>query len=124
VQLPCPDPRIVIGVLPVPASSEVMLSCQAVDASQVQQPPGPIVAGMVFRLFTDRAGDVTLPAAASLGIAYGNADLQSDREADLVIGHLQGALWSPVPSQQLNPAADYASATIIELGTYALYLKS
>ena len=37
VQLPCPDPRITIGVLPVPASSEVTLSCQAVDATQVQQ---------------------------------------------------------------------------------------
>jgi hypothetical protein len=123
VSLPCPDPRVVIGVPPVPASSEVTLNCQSLDATEVP-PPGPIVAGMVFRLFTDRASEVVLPTAASLGIAYGNATLQSDREADIVIGHLEGTTWVPVPGQQVDQPLDYASATIVELGSYALYLRS
>ena len=123
VQLPCPDPRVVIGVLPVPASSETVLNCQWLDATEVP-PPGPIVAGMVFRLFTDRASEVVLPSAASLGIAYGNAAIESDREADLVIGHLEGTSWVTVPGQQVDQPSDYASATIVELGAYALYLRS
>jgi hypothetical protein len=121
-QLPCPDPRVVIGVPPVPASSEMTLNCQSLDASEVP-PPGPIVGGMVFRLFTDRASEVTLPSAATLGIAYGDTAIESEREADLVIGHLEGTSWVPVPGQQLDPPLDYASATIVELGTYALYLR-
>jgi hypothetical protein len=125
VQLPCPDPRVVIGVPPVPPSDELMFSCQSLDASQIEPPPpGPIVGGMIFRLFTDRASDVTLPSAASLGIAYGNTTIESDREADLVIGHLEGTSWVPMPGQQIDQPSDYASATIGELGAYALYLRS
>lgn len=121
-QLPCPDPRVVVGVPPVPASSEMMLSCQSLDASEVP-PPGPIVGGMVFRLFTDRASEVTLPSAGTLGIAYGDATIESGREADLVLGHLEGTTWVPVPGQQVDQPLDYVSATIVELGSYALYLR-
>jgi hypothetical protein len=123
VQLPCPDPRVVIGVPPVPASDEAMLNCQALDATEVP-PPGPVVGGMVFRVFTDRASEVVLPSAASLGIAYGDTMTESNREADLVIGQLKGTSWVPVPGQQVDQPLDYASATIVELGAYALYLRS
>ena len=122
VQLPCPDPRVVIGVPPLPASSETTLNCQWLDASEVP-PPGPIVAGMVFRLFTDRASEVTLPSAATLGIAYGVGAIESEREADLVIGHLEGTSWVPVPGQQIDQPLDDVSATIVDLGAYALYLR-
>jgi hypothetical protein len=121
MQLPCPDPRIVIGVPPVPASSETTLNCQSLDASEVP-PPGPIVGGMVFRLFTDQASVVVLPSAVSLGIAYGDTSIESGREADLVIGHLEGSSWVPAPGQQVDQSLDYASATIVDLGAYSLYL--
>jgi hypothetical protein len=121
-QLPCPDPRVVIGVLPVPASSETTLHCQALDASEAP-PPGMIVAGMVFRLFTDQASETTLPSTATLGIAYGDTALESEREANLVIGHLEGTSWVPVPGQQIDQPLDYASAPIVGLGSYALYLR-
>jgi hypothetical protein len=124
VQLPCPDPRVVLGVAPVADSDEMILNCQWLDPSQVQSPPGPIVAGMVFRLFTDRAVDVPLPSATSLSISYGDASLESSREADLIIGHLEGESWVPVPGQQVDQPSDYASATIGEIGSYAFYLKS
>lgn len=124
VQLPCPDPRVVIGVPAIPDVSEVTLSCQALDPSEIQPPPGPIVGGMVFRLFTDSAGQVTLPAAASIGIAYGAANAESAREADLVIGHLDGSSWVPVPDQHVDTSSSYASATTAELGSFALYLRS
>jgi hypothetical protein len=101
-----------------------VLSCQALDASEVQPPPGQIVGGMIFRVFTDRAGQVTLPTAASLGIAYGSPTLQSSQEANLVIGHLEGTSWVPVPGQQIDEKSSYATATIGELGSYALYLRS
>ena len=123
VSLPCPDPRVTIGVPAVPPSNEVQLSCQSLDASEVP-PPGTIVGGMVFRVFTDRAADTTLPTDAALGIAYGDASIESAREGDLVIGHLQGTSWMPVPGQKVDQPSDYASATIRELGTYALYLRS
>jgi hypothetical protein len=122
VQLPCPDPRVVVGVPPVPESSETMLNCQSLDASEVP-PPGPIVGGMVFRLFTDRASEMTLPSVATLGIAYGDTAIESEREADLVIGHLEGTSWVPVPGQQIDQPLDHVSATIVELGAYALYLR-
>jgi hypothetical protein len=121
VQLTCPDPRVVIGVPPVPASDEVMLNCQSLDATDIP-PPGQVVGGMVFRLFTDQASVVVLPSVAGLGIAYGDASLESEREADLVIGHLEGSSWVPVPSQHIDQSLDYASATVVELGAYALYL--
>ena len=123
MQLPCPDPRVVVGVPPVSPSDEVQLSCQALDASEVP-PPGTIVGGMVFRLFTDRPAETVLPTAANLGIAYGDTSIESGREADLVIGHLQGTAWTPVPGQQIDQASDFAAAQIRELGTYALYLRS
>jgi hypothetical protein len=123
VQLPCPDPRVVIGVPPVPDSSETVLNCQWLDAAEVP-PPGPLVAGMVFRLFTDRASEVVLPSAVSLGIGYGDGAIDSAREADLVIGHLEGTSWVPVPGQQVDQPIDHASATIVELGAYAVYLQS
>jgi len=107
----------------VAPSNEVQLSCQALDASEVP-PPGTIVGGMVFRVFTDRAADTTLPTAASLGIAYGDTSIESGREADLVIGHLQGTSWTLVPGQKVDQASDYASATIDQVGAYALYLRS
>ena len=123
VQLPCPDPRVVIGVPAVPDLGETTLNCQSLDASEVP-PPGPIVGGMVFRLFTDNASQVTLPSAALLGIGYGDATIESAREGDLVIGHLEGTSWVPVPGQQVDQPLDYASATISQLGAYALYLRS
>jgi len=79
---------------------------------------------MVFQVFTDRAADTTLPTDAALGIAYGDTSLESAREADLVIGHLQGTSWTPVTGQNVDQGSDYASATIRELGTYALYLRT
>ena len=123
VQLPCPDPRIVIGVPAVSPADEVTLNCQALDPSEVRPPPGPIVGGMVFRLFTDRAQEATLPTAASLGIAFGAAVLGSQPEADPVIGHLEGESWVAVPGQDIDQSSGYASAKIDVLGSYALYLQ-
>jgi hypothetical protein len=66
---------------------------------------------------------MTLPSVATLGIAYGDTTIESEREADLVIGHLEGTSWVPVPGQQIDQPLDHASATIVELGAYALYLR-
>jgi len=78
---------------------------------------------MVFRLFTDQASVVILPSAVSIGIAYGDTSIESAREADLVIGHLEGTSWVPAPGQQVDQPLDHVSATIVELGAYALYLE-
>jgi hypothetical protein len=106
----------------VPASSETVLNCQSLDAAEVP-PPGPVVGGMVFRLFTDRASEVVLPSPALLGIAYGDTKIESAREADLVLGHLEGTSWVPVQGQQVDQSLDHVSATIVDLGAYALYLR-
>ena len=45
-----------------------------------------------------------------LGIAYGNATIESAREGDLVIGHLEGTSWVPVPGQQVDQSLDFAEA--------------
>jgi hypothetical protein len=120
VQLPCPDPRIVVGVPRVEPTDEVTLNCQSLDPAEIQPPPGQIVGGMVFRIFTDRAQEVTLPTASSIGVSVGDAASANN----LVLGHLEGTSWVPVPGLQVDKASGYVSATTDKLGSYAVYVQS
>jgi hypothetical protein len=55
---------------------------------------------------------------------HGDVGIESEREADLVIGHLEGTSWVPTPGQQIDLPLVYVSTTIVELGSYALHPRS
>jgi hypothetical protein len=71
-------------------------------------------------------GDAGVSAAVGYAVAggllrggrracqYRDAAIESEREADLVIGHLEGTSWVPTPGQQIDPPLDHVSTTIVE----------
>jgi hypothetical protein len=104
-------------------------SLRRLDPSSVPAPPGGrLVDAIVFELIAQECGGGgvgELPAEINLGIRYTDADASGLNEQNFTIAILDQSTrqWQPAAKQAPDPGANYVSATITRLGTYAVYQR-
>ena len=64
----------------------------------------------------------TLPGEVNLGIRYSDGDVGGLNEANFKIARLDQSTWKAVDKQAPDPGANYASATIMELGYFVVHV--
>ena len=86
-------------------------------------PSGGIVGDLVFRVAAAPCGGSqldTLPAAINLGVGYRNRVGERVDESTLTLMFYDGREWTPAPGAQPDPQNNYVSASVTELGVYAV----
>jgi hypothetical protein len=123
------DGRIQVRVFPSLSQSVRISIRQPVDPASVPPPPGPVVGGLVFQVIAETCEGTpipVLPAEINLGIHYTDADVASLNEATFTLARLDTSAnqWRVAAKQATDPPANFASATITEMGFYVLYQRS
>lgn len=115
----------VFGSMP----QDLAISITMVTPGTVPATPGQLVDQLVFRLQAQGCGGeprpANLPAEVNLGVRYSDADAAGLNEQSFTLALLDPTAntWAPAAKQASDPAANYASATIANTGTYALYQR-
>jgi hypothetical protein len=118
-----PDGRVAVKVFPT-MSRNVRITVRMV--SNAPATPGQLVDGLTFSIsgeFCEGGALTTLPAEVNLGVHYSDQDAGALNEASFTIARLSGTQWTPEAKQASDPTANYVSATITGLGTYAVYQR-
>lgn len=120
------DSRVTVRVFSTMSQSLKFSIRQPIDPGSVPPPPGTVVGGLLFQLIAetcDGAPLATLPAEINLGIHYSDAEAAGLNEAAFKISRLNTNTnqWQPEAKQAADPAANFTSATITEMGYYVLH---
>ncbi len=115
----------VFATMPRPVRLTVRLP---LEPGVTPAPPGPIVGGLLFQLIAEECGGgpiPVLPAEANLGARYSDADAAGLNEQNFTIARLDTNTnqWRPVEKQAADPANNFDSATITEMGYYVVYQR-
>jgi hypothetical protein len=122
------DGRVEVKVFPS-LSQAVKFSIRLpVDPASVPPPPGAPVGGLLFQLIAESCDGnpiPTLPAEINLGVHYADADAAGANEANFTLARLDTSAnqWRQAQKQATDPGSNFTSATITEMGFYALYQK-
>jgi hypothetical protein len=117
--------RVVVRV-PAANPDDLELSIKIVPAPVESPPPGPVVGGLVFQLAADAFSDAPperLPIEVNLSARYTDAELGTRDESRLMLSWLDPAdkTWKPAPKLAADPRNNFISATIQNLGVYAVH---
>ena len=100
-----------------------------IEAGVTPAPPGPLVGGLLFQVIAEECGGgpiPVLPAEVNLGVRYSDADAAGLNEQNFTIARLDTNTnqWRTVEKQVAEPAGNYDSATITDMGYYVVYQRS
>lgn len=115
----------VFGMMPRPVRLQIRLP---LEAGVTPAPPGPIVGGLLFQVVAEECdgGPIpVLPAEVNLGARYSDADAAGMNEQNFTIARLDTNTnqWRTAEKQAADPASNYASATITEMGYFVVYQR-
>jgi hypothetical protein len=115
-------------VVRVPAAlpADLEVGIRIVTASDGAPPPGPVIGDLLFRISASEPGGgplARLPIEANLSARYTDEQLGSRDEGRLALSWLDPGTgrWQPAPKPAADPRNNYISATIQELGLYAVH---
>ena len=119
------DGKIAVRVFANMSQSIRVTINKKVDTSALPAVPGQQVDNLIFRITAeDCAGGSlqSLPAESNLGIHYADGDVKSLNEASFKLSFLDTGSnqWRTVQKQANDPASNFVSATITDLGTYVV----
>lgn len=117
--------RVVVRV-PASIPDDYEIGIQVIPTPPNAAPPGPVIGGLVFRVTADEFAATPpdrLPIEVNLSARYTDAELGARDESRLVLAWLDPAdnTWKPAPKSAADPQNNYLSATIQQLGVYAVY---
>lgn len=115
----------VFGTMPRPIRMSIRLP---LDAGVAPAPPGPVFGGLLFQVIAEECGGgpiPVVPAEVNLGARYADADAAGLYEASVTIARLDTNTnqWRAVEKQAADAAANFASATIADMGYYVVYQR-
>ena len=121
------DSRIALKLFPN-MPRDLTITVRYVDARELPPTPGPRLGPLAFEIraqLPDGAELPTLPAEAHLSSRYPQEEAASLDKSRLVLARLNTATgqWEPAPKAAADPANNYVSATIIDLGTFVIYQR-
>jgi hypothetical protein len=119
------DGKIAVRVFAGMSRSIRITIDKKVDASGLPPAPGQQVDDLIFRIVAEDCNGgalQSLPAEANLGVHYADGDVGSLTEANFKLSQLDAGnnQWRTVQKQAADPTANFISATITDLGTYAV----
>jgi len=122
------DGRVSVHVFPSLTQS-VKLSILPIDAASVPPPPGQKVDNLLFQIVAEacNGGPIpTLPAEVNLAVRYADADASGLNEMNFTIARLDTSAnqWRQIQKQANDPASNFTSATITDMGYYVVYQRS
>jgi mannitol-1-phosphate/altronate dehydrogenase len=99
-----------------------------VDPASVAASPGAVIGGLLFQVVAQTCDGTpipVLPAEVNLGIHYSDGDASGRNESSFTIARLDtnANRWQNVDKQANDPPANFASATITEMGYFVLYQR-
>ena len=123
------DGRVTVRVFGTMTQSVKFSIRQPVDPASVPPAPGPVVGGLLFQLIAETCDGTpiaVLPAEVNLGVTYTDADAGDLNETNFTFSRLDTTAnqWLAVTKQATDPPANFASATVTEMGYYVLHLRS
>jgi hypothetical protein len=122
------DGRVTVRVFANAPRALRLTVVMPLDAGVTPAPPGPVVGGLLFQVIAEECGGgpiPVLPTEANLGARYSDADAAGLNEQAFTIARLDTNTnqWRPVEKQAADPANNFASATIADLGYYVVYQR-
>ena len=123
------DGRVTVRVFGTMTQSVKFSIRQPIDPASVPPAPGPVVGGLLFQLIAETCDGTpiaVLPAEVNLGVTYTDADAGGLNETNFTFSRLDTTAnqWLAVTKQATDPPANFASATVTEMGYYVLHLRS
>lgn len=123
------DGRVIVKVFPSLTQSVKFSIRLPIDPASVPPAPGPVVGGLLLQLLAESCDGTpiaTLPAEVNLGVHYADADAAGLNEANFTLSRLDTTAnqWRQVTKQATDPASNFTSATIMDLGYYVLHQRS
>ena len=123
------DGRVTVRVFGSMTQSVKFSIRQPIDPASVPPAPGPVVGGLLFQLIAetcDGSPIAVLPAEVNLGVTYSDADASGLNETNFTFSRLDtnANQWRAVVKQAVDPPANFASATVTEMGFYVLNQRS
>jgi hypothetical protein len=119
--------RVVVRVFPS-LNREVTVTIRNLDPSTLPDTPGTLMPGFVFKIEATAGGSslTTLTAEARLSAVYTDAELGKLDEQKLALAWLDPSTdgWTDAPKQAADPRNNYLSASITNMGTYAIYQRT
>lgn len=102
---------------------QTTIHCRPDAAANVPPPPGPVVNDIIFQLAVDPTDGTAMPESLDLQVTYSLDAVPAAERGTLVVGFFDGQVWSPLPDQTATPASGRITATVSEVGSYALYRR-
>jgi hypothetical protein len=121
VQLQCLGTRVKITADPDALPPQAIVTCRPADLAAVLLPPGPVVDEIAFRLDGSPNDAGVLPNPVAVQVSYPVDAVPVADHDRLVLGYLEGTVWSRVPDQETDQAPGSIAATVDRDGVYALY---
>jgi hypothetical protein len=123
------DGRVAVRVFPSMSQSVKITLVSPIDAASVPPPPGQKVDTLLFQVIAEGCNGGPIPALAAevnLGVHYTDADASGLNEANFTLARLDTTAnqWRPAQKQADDPAGNFVSATITEMGYYVVYQRS
>jgi len=123
------DGRVSVHVFPSVTQSIKITIASPVDAASVPPAPGQKVDNLTFQVIAEgcNGGPIpTLAAEVNLGVHYGDSDVAGLNESNFTIARLDTSAnqWRAAQKQANDPANNFVSATITEMGYYVVYQRS
>jgi hypothetical protein len=123
------DGRVSVHVFPSMAQSVKITILSPIDSASVPPPPGQKVDNLLFQVIAEGCNGGPIPALAAevnLGVHYTDTDASGMNEANFTLARLDTTAnqWKPAQKQANDPAGNFVSATITEMGYYAVYQRS
>jgi hypothetical protein len=100
-----------------------MLTCRPIAANDAPSPPGPIVGEIRFRLDAAPGNGAPLPGKLELQVTYPPDAVPPAERDRLVLGHLDGERWEPLPDLRAEPAASRITVETDLTGVFGLYRR-
>ena len=123
------DGRIAVHVFPSMGQSVKITILSPVDVASVPPPPGQKIDNLLFQIIAEGCNGGPIPTLASevnVGVHYNDADAPGLNEANFTLARLDTTAnqWRPAQKQANDPASNFVSATITEMGYYVVYQRS
>jgi hypothetical protein len=124
-----PDGRVSVHVFPSMGQSIKITVLSPVDPAAVPPPPGQKVDALLFQVIAESCNGGAIPTLGSevnLGVHYTDGDAAGLNETNFTLARLDTSAnqWRPAQKQANDPANNFASATITDMGYYVLYQRS
>lgn len=122
-----PENRVALRLFPTLAR-DLTITVRLLDARQLPPPPGPPVVPLAFELraqLPDGAELPRLPAEAHLSAIYTDAEATGLDKGRLALARLDPSTgqWQTAPKPAADPAKNYVSATVVDLGSFIIYQR-